>query len=494
MISAMILIYLLGAALAFSLPAVWEQTIRRVALAATLLVLGISIVLVRCFVPEQGLQAVERYRWIRSLGVEWFVAVDGISLSLVILTASVGLLVVLISWERERGVGLFYGLVLTQLAGLMGVFTVQNFIPWFFCWEAGLIPAFVMMKRWGGERRHEAAMPFLLFTVMGSLPMLAGMLAVALQANTFDLPTIAQAAASGELKGLSSSVFWMILLGVWVKLPLAPFHSWQADAYVESPPGLTLLFAGVMSKMGLYAMLRLVLPLFPKQLQDFSGMLIAWAVFTVVLSALLASRQRDLKKMMALGSLGHIAFCALALLVLAGAGWGSVAEGGRLALLQGVVLQMIGHGWMAVGLFLVIEMIQRRTGTRALEEISALRERAPRLATVFFFFAMAWIGFPFLSGFMAEVLMLRGVLMMMPAVGVTLLLVLLILAAYTLSAVKQITTGEGSAGPFEDLNGRDFVMLVPLLLGVLWIGVWPGPWLALSRVSLQDLSMLFQRL
>ena len=268
MITIITFIPLLAALLIAIFPARNRKSIRLTALIGSLISTLLALSLVLQFVPGKGLQFVQKLVWIPSIGVDYFVGIDGLNLLLVLLVAILAPIIVLASRGIEGKEKTWYSLLSIQITALYGAFTALNFFHWFIFWEAALVPAFFLIKLFGGSKRHKAALNFFIFTILGSVAMLLGMLFLYLHTGTFDFIELRRLAIEGtiqsKLGGFYPVIFVAVMLGLWVKVPLFPLHSWQAPAYASAPVPVSMVLAGIMSKMGVYGFLRLVLPVFPR--------------------------------------------------------------------------------------------------------------------------------------------------------------------------------------------------------------------------------------
>ena len=368
-----------------------KRLVRWLSLGCSLLALGLTLVLWHYFDSASGdLQFHERHRWIPALGVEYRVGVDGLGLLMVLLSAIVVPMAMLASWNIEERVPIYFALVLFLQAGLFGTFTALNFFHWFIFWELSLIPAFFLIRLWGGPLRSSAATQFFLYTMAGSVALLLAFLAIYLSTGKFDFTELADMGRNGTLtSALSAELGWRALnsrplsliiftgafLGFAVKVPLYPFHTWLPPAYAEAPTGTTMLLTGAMSKMGVYGFLRILLPIFPEQMHWILKPLLWLAVISIVFSASAAFAQRDLKRMLAYSSISHLGYCLLGIFVIAKfTGIDAPSATAKSATLNGVFLQMFNHGLTASALFWFVGLLEQRSGgLRGLDDFGGLR-------------------------------------------------------------------------------------------------------------------------
>jgi NADH-quinone oxidoreductase subunit M len=457
------------------------RAVRALSLGVTLAVFVLSLALWQGFALQPGFQFVEQGSWIPALGAEYHLGVDGLSLLLVLLTALLGPVVVLFSMEhvrvREKA---YYAALLMLQAGLTGVFVALDLVLFYLFWEAMLIPMFLLIGIWGGPRRIYASVKFFLYTLVGSLLMLAAMIAVYWHHGartgeyTFDLVRLIQLSYPPGLQ------FWAFLgffAAFAVKVPLVPFHSWLPDAHVEAPTAGSVVLAGVLLKMGTYGLMRFSLPLFPEASRLLAPFVLTLAVVGIIYGAVLALAQDDLKKLIAYSSISHLGFVV--------AGIFSFDPRGE----AGAVLQMIGHGLITGALFLCVGMMYERTHQRSIPKLGGLAHRLPVYATLLAFFALASLGLPGLAGFVGEFLILVGVFAYSPAFAVGVAVGIVLGAAYLLWMLQRVIFGtlpEQYAG-LGDLTTAELLALAPLVALTVWIGVAPRPFLAVIETALPAL-------
>ena len=477
MITALTLTPMAAAVLILALP---ERRARAVALAGALVSLALVLwMLVQFDINADGLQFSERAEWIPALDIDYFVGLDGANALVLLLSALLAPLVVLASWQHTARPRTYFVLLSLLFTGLFGTFPALNFFHWFLYWELALVPPFFLIKLFGkGEERHSAALNFFLFTVLGSVAMLLGFLFLYRQTGTFDFIELAE-------KGVNVSplIFCAILAGLWVKVPLAPLHIWQAPAYAAAPPPVAMLLTGVMSKMGVYGFLRIIVPIFPEQLKQHASTLMACALVTILWGAFLALRQSDLKRLLAFSSLNHVAYCILGVGALGIAADGLKVDAPALAI-QGIILQMFAHGLAAAGLFYLVGLLEKRTGLRGRNDFGGLSAVTPRLAAVFFILTFCSRGLPFMAGCAAEFLIFSGSFAVAPGVTVAATLGLLATAVFLLTMLQRVFTGPTNERHLSmpDLSRRETLIVVPLLILVFWAGISPKTWLLFSQL------------
>src|SRR5881392_1710906 len=359
LITAIILIPLLGALAIFTWP---QRNCRPIALIFNTIAAACALGLWRKFdATASGLQFVERHVWIPAINAEYLVGVDGLSLLLVLLTSLI-IPFAFLAQPSPSGRA-FYAIMLVMQSALYGTFTAQNFVLWFLFYEMSLIPAFLLIKIWGGENRDRAATKFFLYTFLGSVAMLLSFLGIYLANGTFDFAALASLGKNGLLTGkMAWFAFAGIFIGLAVKVPLFPLHTWLPDAYQTAPTGVSMVLTGVLSKMGVYGFIRLLLPLFPNEMKTLGPWLFVLAVCSIVFPPLAAWAQRDLKRMVAYLSINHLGYCMLGLFVVGARSTSSLID--MHSALSGVFMQIFNHGITASALFYYVGLIEQRRGQR----------------------------------------------------------------------------------------------------------------------------------
>ena len=469
MITLLILLPIAGALIVAALP---QRFSRGVALSITGVTALIVLLIWRSFGQSAaGLQLIERHAWIPTIGAEYVVGIDGFSLLLLILTS----LVFPFAFAAEgRGRG-FYSLMLLMQSALYGTFTAQNFILWFLFFEMSLVPGFLLIKIFGAENREYASTKFFVYTFVGSFAMLLAFLGLYLVHGTFDFGQLAASAKTGWLGGrFSWLIFAGIFFGLAVKVPLFPFHTWLPDAYQSAPTGVSMVLTGVLSKMGVYGFVRLLLPLFPAQLRILSPWLLALAVCSIVFAALSAWAQRDLKRMVGYLSINHLGYCMLALFALHPTSNLRVAGEDQMAL-SGVFMQVFNHGITAAALFYFVGLLEQRRGARCLDDFGGLMQRTPFLCGWMSVAMFSSLGLPGLNGFIGEFLIFRGSF----AAGLVYVAIavagLLITAIVLLRAMQALFSGPvaETCSAFPDLRWNEKLVVIPVTLLMFAIGVAP---------------------
>jgi NADH-quinone oxidoreductase subunit M len=476
------------------LPAGQVKAMRWVSLIGSLVPFGLALVAWARFDSNSAaFQLTEQLPWYLSLNASYHVGVDGISLTMVLLTTFLMPLAFLTSFNITEKVRTYMALFLLLETAMLGVFVSLDLLLFFVFWEVGLVPMYFLIASWGGKNRNYASLKFILFTMGGSLGLLLATQMLGMVTGSFDLPvvtqkwlTLNQASLFGlPLESVKAVAFWAFVIAFAVKVPIWPFHTWLPDAHTEAPTAGSMILAGVMLKLGAYGFIRLVLPLFPQESQAFAPWLAALAVAAIVLGALGAWGQTDFKRLVAYSSINHMGFVVLAV---AAAGAAARTPDAHIAL-NGAVLQMVAHGLSSAGMFFLVGAIYERTHTRDLNEMGGLYAKLPVYGSVLTFIAMASLGLPGLAGFVAEFQIVRGVWPVFMAATVIALVGLFFTGAYILKALKLTLHGPLADrwGKLTDLSVRELIVISPLMALSLWIGIWPAGIMALFNLTVAAL-------
>ena len=487
-LTILILVPLFGGIIVVGLGAEQRRLARGLALAFSSVGLIGALCLWKHFDAASGdLQFVEKHDWVPSLGIQYFLGVDGLGALMVLLTAIVTPLAILASWNVEDRPHVFHALVLWLQAGLFGTFTALNFFHWFLFWELGLIPAFFLIKLWGGPKRGPAATQFFIYTMVGSVALLLSFLAIRLATGSFDFIELAALAKSGVLttklqaafgwKNIGLIIFFGAFLGFAVKVPVIPFHTWLPAAYSEAPSSVTMLLTGVMSKMGVYGFLRILLPIFPEQIRQVLTPLLWLAVATVVLSTCAAFAQKDLKRMLAYSSINHLGYCLLAMFAATAVATGvNNPDLQKAAALDGCLLQMFNHGLTASALFLFMALIEKRSGgLRGLDDFGGLRKVVPVFTGLMGIALFSSLGLPGLNGFVGEFLIFKGVFPLAPWAAAISTIGILVTAIFLLTLIQRVFCGPLNErwAKFPDLTTAERFLVLPSIALMFILGVWP---------------------
>ena len=460
-----------------------------VALVASILTFVLSLPLYSGFdIATADMQFVERISWIAAFEAYYHLGVDGISLPLILLTTFLTPLVVIAGWEVVKKRPSQYFAAFLFLEGLMiGVFASLDALLFYVFWEAMLVPMFIIIGVWGGERRIYATVKFFLYTFLGSVFMLVALIYLYLQAGTYGIEAFHQLPLTMREQIL---IFFAFLLAFAVKVPMWPVHTWLPDAHVEAPTGGSVILAAVLLKMGGYGFVRFSLPIAPDASQILASMMITLSLIAIIYIAFVALAQKDMKKLIAYSSIAHMGFVTLGFFVVFLIAENAMGgDGARLAL-QGGMVQMISHGLISGALFLCVGVMYDRLHSRQIDDYGGVVNTMPKFAVLMVFFALANAGLPGTSGFVGEFLVILGSFQasfwLAFLAGTTLILG----AAYTLWLVKRVVFGDvGNEGvaSLEDIGSREYFMLVVLAIAVLVLGVWPAPLLEVMEQTLGNL-------
>jgi NADH-quinone oxidoreductase subunit M len=473
LLSTIVFLPLLGAVILLGVPRERLAAVRGCALVVMLLTFVASLGLFLGFdaaVPD--MQFREQVPWVSSFGIAYHLGVDGISLPLVLLTTLLSPLALLEAWHSvETKVKEFAAFMLMLETGMLGVFVALDLFLFFIFWEAMLIPMYFLIGVWGGERRIYATVKFVLYTMAGSAVMLVGILVLYVlngqYSGQFSFDLLAMYRLPLSL-GWQKLLFLAFFLSFAIKVPLFPFHTWLPDAHVEAPTAGSVLLAGVLLKMGTYGLVRFCLPLFPQASAAYAPWICVLAVIGVLYGALVALVQPDAKKLIAYSSVSHLGFVILGIF------------SGTTAGLQGSILQMVNHGLSTGALFLLIGMLYERRHTRLIADYGGLWRQVPVFAVFFLVVMFSSIGLPGLNGFVGEFLILLGTFETYRAFAVLAALGVILGAVYMLWLYQRMMFGEITQAEnrrLPDLSGREVALLVPIIVLMFWIGIYPNTFL-----------------
>ncbi|MFN3323100.1 MAG: NuoM family protein [Bryobacteraceae bacterium] len=477
---------LAGLAVLLLIPSSNPRAIKLWANAASLLSFLLCCPLAFRFDPVQDFQFVEKAGWIPSIGATYHIGLDGFSLLLVLLTGLLGFLSILASWTAiEHRLKEYYANFLLLQTGILGVFMARDAFLFFVFWELVLVPMYFIIAIWGGPRRSYAAVKFLVYTLIGSVLMLLGILALyhqhylAFRVYTFDIPTLLNTPVDPSVQWW---IFWAFFLGFAVKVPMWPFHTWLPDAHVEAPTAGSVILAGVLLKMGTYGFLRFSLPLLPDAARDPR---IVWivaflSIVAIVYGALVCLMQKDWKRLVAYSSVSHLGFCTLGIFALNQAG------------IAGSILQQINHGISTSLLFLIVGVVYERRRTREIAEFGGLFRVMPLFTIVFLIAALSSMGMPPLNGFVAEIAILQGAYQVSLLWAFWCVVGIALGAAYLIWLFQRTALGDLSEKNklLRDLSPREIAVVAPLLACVFWIGLHPAP---LFRIMERPVAQILER-
>ncbi|MDI6402094.1 NADH-quinone oxidoreductase subunit M [Balneolaceae bacterium ANBcel3] len=499
----------LGMLLVLLIPGNNKNAIRWTALGITALQLVLAVIVTCLFDRSaagvndpQSFQFIEQFRWIAVESVPWigkieilyFLGIDGLSILMVLLTAIISVIGVISSWNIEKMVKGYFVLYLLLVTGMMGVFVALDFFLFFIFWEVMLLPMYFLIGIWGGPRREYAAIKFFIYTFFGGVLMLLVMLGLYFSVaytneagemvHTFNLLHMMNSANFVEgsiFYGLDTTwryIAWVALfVSFAIKVPLFPFHTWLPDAHVEAPTPISVILAGVLLKLGTYGMLRILYPILPDGTVYFMYLMAFLGMISIIYGALCAMAQDDFKKLIAYSSISHMGIVML--------GMASLTNQGTV----GAVLQMFNHGTITAMLFLTVGVLYDRTHKRGLYDFGGIANQMPKYTGIAMVALFASLGLPGLSGFVSEFFSFLGAFDAFRWITIISVIGIVLTAAYVLWTIQRVFLGEGKEehNSLADLTGRELVMFVPLLLIVIFLGVYPGPAIELMNTSISTL-------
>ena len=449
---------------------------RFIALAATLIDLALGIVLwANHDIGGAQWQFTERANLFA--GMQWALGIDGIALLLIMLSVFLMPICIGASWKSiETRVGEYMAAFLLMETLMIGVFSAQDLFLFYIFFEAGLIPMYLIIGVWGGVERIYASYKFFLYTLLGSVLMLIVMFWMANEAGTTSIPAL----MAYDFPPQAQTWLWLAFFASFaVKMPMWPVHTWLPDAHVQAPTAGSVILAGVLLKMGGYGFIRFSLPMFPEASAQFAWLIFALSMIAVVVTSLIALAQHDMKKLIAYSSVAHMAIVTIGLFAFNRQG------------LEGAMIVMLSHGLVSGALFLSVGVIYDRLHTREIDRYGGLAINMPKYALFFMVFTMASVGLPGTSGFVGEFLSLAGIYQLSSWVTAVCTTGIILGAAYMLYLYRRVIFGvqkNADAAAMRDLDAREWAMMVPLVLAVLWMGVYPESFLAPMRADIGALD------
>jgi NADH-quinone oxidoreductase subunit M len=485
---------LVGALVVAALPARYPDLIRRTTLAFALLAWVLSLGLLAAYAlgsHASGFQYKEAADWIPTFGIQYKLGVDGLSVLMVVLTTTLTWISILASFGpiKDRVKGYMISFLVLEV-GMIGVFIALDLFLFYIFWEIVLVPMYLIIGIWGGPNRVYATMKFVLYTLVGSLLMLVAILATAFTyqaaqgtgswAGAFDFEKLQAFAAAGSFgHNFQLLAFLALFLAFAIKVPMFPFHTWLPDAHTEAPTAGSVILAGVLLKLGAYGLIRFAVPLYPDAAHTFAGPIIVLSIIAIVYGAIVSIVQPDLKRLVAYSSVSHMGFVTLGIFVF------------NQTALQGAILQMVNHGLITGGLFLLVGVVYERTHDRTIAKMGGLAATMPLWSTVFGFFILASIGLPGLSGFVGEFLVFVGSFGVAPVISVASIIVMVLAATYLLWMFQRMAFGavsdflKGLGSHLTDMSRTEMVTLLPLGVLIVVLGLFPSVVLDLLRAPAQ---------
>lgn len=466
-----------------------ETVAKAVAFGGSLVVLGIALSSLCYTDPKFLTYNAVNYIWLKDLGTSFYVSLDGAGRILTLLTAVAFPIIFLTTYKNSyKNAGAFFGLMLLAQCGLMGVFVAKDALVFYFFWELALIPVYFLCSRWGGEKRIQATFKFFVYTFLGSLLMLTGIIYVYLHTgprisegvvvalHSFSLDAFYRATLSAAEQGW---LFWLFFIAFAIKMPIFPFHTWQPDAYDQSPTATTMVLSGIMVKMGLFGVIKWLIPIFPLAVPKFANAVMILSIIGIIYASCIAMVQDNLKKLVAYSSIAHIGLMCAAIFAM-----------NELSL-QGIMIQMFSHGINIIGLWVVIELIEQQTGVKKMSELGGVAHKAPVLTIMLIIIAFANIALPLTNAFVGEFMMFAGIyqhsIWMAAVAGLSIILA----AVYTLNMIQKVFYGNTN-NVTETISDISFAQKLGLALIVVMIfafGVYPQPMIDLAKEAVNGLAI-----
>jgi len=475
LIAAMLLLLLKG------------ESVKKAALAFSLVELGVTLAGWFQYTHNPKSENLNLYfTWIKSMGINFDVNMDGISILMVFLTTLLVPFIILSSFNKSyKNPQAFYALILVMQMALVGVFVAMDGFLFYIFWELALLPIYFICLLWGGEGRARITFKFFIYTLFGSLFMLAALIYLYLHTSSpaghsFDLRALTAAGAALPAKA-QAVFFWCMFLAFAIKMPIFPFHTWQPDTYVNAPTQGTMLLSGIMLKMGTYGLLRWMLPVVPQALHDWGYIAILLSVISVIYGSMVAIDQKDFKRLIAYSSIAHVGLIAAGILSFNVQG------------VQGGIVQMISHGINVIGLFFICDIIFSRTGTSDISRLGGIRNVAPNFALLALIVVLGSVALPLTNGFVGEFLLINGIYQVHPAFAVFAGFTIILGAVYMFRSYQKVMLGEVNSvtESFTDLTVTEKAVLIPMVLLIVFFGIYPKPLLDLASADVANLVLKY---
>ncbi|MDD5686518.1 MAG: NADH-quinone oxidoreductase subunit M [Elusimicrobia bacterium] len=479
MLSFITFLPLLAAMIILFTPKEREIFIRVIATLFSAIVLFLSIWLLLNFNTKTNqMQFVEQFSWIPAFNIKYFMGIDGLSLPLIMLTGLLSLLSIIYSYNINTRVKEYFFFLLILETGMLGVFVSLDLFLFYIFWEIMLVPMYFLIGIWGGPRKEYAAIKFFLYTLFGSVIMLLAILGLYFYStpHTFNIMELINQNKDFSFK-CQSIIFVALYVGFAIKIPAFPFHTWLPDAHVEAPTAISVILAGVLLKMGIYGLLRTSFPILPDAAKYFIIPFAVIGVINVVYGALVSMAQKDLKKMIAYSSISHMGYCMLGMASLNIIGF------------NGAVLQMVTHGIITGSLFLLVGVLYDRTHIRDIDGFGGLGVKLPIYTGIMITTSMASLGLPGLAGFVSEFMCFLGMFMSNKIIAVIAVTGVVITAGFFLIMIRKIFLGPLNTKweNLKDMSARELIAIIPLVILMIVIGVYPNPILKLMDTTLTSL-------
>lgn len=453
-----------------------EKRSKDVALFSSILTLLISFASLVYAHDNQLSGLKDSYVWMPYLGASFNIGLDGMGHLLTFLTAFSFPIIFVATYNTSyKNSAAFYGLMLLSQAGLMGVFTAMDALVFYFFWELALIPVYFLCSKWGGEKRIQATFKFFVYTFTGSLLMLIGIIYVYLQTSGSQISEHSFSISAFYNVHLSTTqqnwLFWLFFVAFAIKMPIFPFHTWQPNTYEQAPTAVTMVLSGIMVKMGVFAVIRWLVPVFPAAMEKFNTIVIVLSVFGMIYASLIAMKQDDLKRLVAYSSIAHIGLMCAAIF--------SKSQTG----MQGVMIQMFSHGINIIGLWIVVEMIERQTGVRKISQLGGIAHKAPLLTIMLVVIALANIALPLTNAFVGEFMMFSGLFSFNAYLATIAGISIILAAVYTLNMVQKVFYGATNTitAAVKEISWNEKIILSVIVVAIFMMGVFPQPIFNLTK-------------
>ena len=466
-----------------------EKIAKATAFAGSILVLAVALISLFYTADVFRNYNAVNYFWLRDLGTSFYVSLDGAGRILTLLTAVSFPLIFLSTYKNSyKNAGAFFGLMMLAECGLMGVFVANDAMVFYFFWELALIPVYFLCSKWGGEKRIQATFKFFVYTFLGSLLMLTGIIYVYLHTepklfedtvvslHSFSLQAFYNATLT---EGEQNWLFWLFFVAFAIKMPVFPFHTWQPDAYDQSPTSVTMVLSGIMVKMGLFGVIKWLIPIFPLAVPKFTNIVMILCVAGIIYASCIAILQNNLKKLVAYSSIAHIGLMCAAIFAM------------NEMSLQGIMIQMFSHGINIIGLWIVVDLIEQQTGVKNLSDLGGIAHKAPVLTIMLVIIAFANIALPLTNAFVGEFMMFAGIyehsIWMAAVAGLSIILA----AVYTLNMVQKVFYGEVNALTTKmiDVSFGQKLGLGLIVVMIFTFGVYPQPMIDLAKEAVYGLTI-----
>ena len=464
------------------------KTVKAIAFAGSLSVLVVALISLLYTSKVYLTYNAVNYLWLRNLGTSFYLSIDGAGRILTLLTAISFPIIFLSTYKNNyKNAGAFFGLMMLAECGLMGVFVARDALVFYFFWELALIPVYFLCSIWGGEKRIQATFKFFVYTFLGSLLMLTGIIYVYLHTGPRLFENGVQSLHSFSLtafynanlnEGEQSWLFWLFFIAFAIKMPVFPFHTWQPDTYDQSPTPVTMVLSGLMVKMGLFGVIKWLIPIFPLAVPKFTNIVMILCIAGIIYASCIAMLQNNLKKLVAYSSIAHVGLMCAAIFAM------------NEMSLQGIMIQMFSHGINIIGLWIVVEMIEQQTGVKNMSELGGVAHKAPVLTIMLVIIAFANIALPLTNAFVGEFMMFAGIYQHSIWMAVVAGLAIILAAVYTLNMIQKVFYGNTNAltEKITDISFAQKLALGLIVVMIFTFGVYPQPMIDLAKEAVNGLK------